>query len=65
MVLNKREVFTQMKTSHIEASTGVWTQLLQFLVVSRPLWTSGAPGSLVSGASTGREAAGSPGSQRQ
>lgn len=65
MVLNKREGFTQMKNSHIEASTGVWKQLLQLLVVSKPLWTSGAPGSLVRGASTGREATGSPGSQRQ
>lgn len=37
MVLNKREVFTQMKNLHIEASTGVWKQLLLFLVVSKAL----------------------------
>lgn len=63
MVLNKREVFTQMKNLHIEASTGVWKQLLLFHVVSKALQTSGAPGSLVRGASTGREATGSPGSE--
>lgn len=65
MVLNKREAFTQMKNLHIEASTGVWKHLLLFLAVSKALWTSGAPGSLVRGASTGREATGLPGSQRQ